>query len=105
MRLGFYAGVVSCSYHAQTVLYVIYMLKSSFFFGSTKIQLLYNYFERPSSLSDEKGCILSVNDGDTNLEMGESLSVPLSVIDAGKVCCLFYFNILHHIFIFCNFGK
>lgn len=105
MRLGFYAGVVSCAYPAQTVLYVIYMLKSSIFFGLTTIQLLYNYFERPSSLSDEKGCILSVNDGDTNLEMGESLSVPLSVIDAGKVCCLFYFNILHHIFIFCNFGK
>ncbi|KAM5557603.1 structural maintenance of chromosomes flexible hinge domain-containing protein GMI1 [Rosa sericea] len=39
---------------------------------------------RPSSLSDEKGCILSVNDGDTNLDMGESLSIPLSVIDAGK---------------------
>ena len=51
------------------------------------MHLLYNYFERPSSLPDEKGCILSVNDGGTNLDMGGSLSIPLNVIDAGKVCC------------------
>ncbi|XP_050387770.1 structural maintenance of chromosomes flexible hinge domain-containing protein GMI1 [Argentina anserina] len=39
---------------------------------------------RPSSLPDEKGCLLSVNNGETNLDMGGSLSIPLSVIDAGK---------------------
>ncbi|XP_062024836.1 structural maintenance of chromosomes flexible hinge domain-containing protein GMI1-like [Rosa rugosa] len=57
VRLKFYAGVISCAYSAQFIL---------------------------SSLSDEKGCILSVNEGDTNLDMGESLSVPFSVVDAGK---------------------
>ncbi|CAB4302019.1 unnamed protein product [Prunus armeniaca] len=39
---------------------------------------------RPLSLSVDKGCILKINDGDTSLDIRDSLSVPVSVIDSGK---------------------
>ncbi|KAM1976756.1 hypothetical protein ACFX15_041359 [Malus domestica] len=40
-------------------------------------------FCRPLSNPDAKGCILSISDGDTSLDVGGSLPVPVSVIDTG----------------------
>ncbi|GAA0162738.1 viral or transposable element protein [Lithospermum erythrorhizon] len=39
---------------------------------------------RPIGLPDEKGCFLTLENGAATLEIGESLSAPLSVIDSGK---------------------
>ncbi|KAL5998925.1 hypothetical protein ACLOJK_009873 [Asimina triloba] len=39
---------------------------------------------RPIDCPDEKGCILAVNGENANVEIGKSLSFPLSIIDSGK---------------------
>lgn len=40
---------------------------------------------RPLSLPDEDGCILAVDDGVASFDCRGSLSLPISVIDSGKV--------------------
>lgn len=39
-------------------------------------------------MPDESGCILEVNDGNARLDIRNSLSFPISIIDCGKVCHL-----------------
>ncbi|KAJ4726669.1 Protein defective in meristem silencing 3 [Melia azedarach] len=39
---------------------------------------------RPLGVSDKKGCVLSMNDGIANLDVGSSLSLPIGIIDSGK---------------------
>ncbi|KAL5567763.1 hypothetical protein UlMin_024338 [Ulmus minor] len=39
---------------------------------------------RPLSIPDEEGCVLREHDGEANLEIRKSLSVPVSVIDSQK---------------------
>ncbi|XP_060675499.1 structural maintenance of chromosomes flexible hinge domain-containing protein GMI1 isoform X2 [Ziziphus jujuba] len=39
---------------------------------------------RPLGVPDENGCVLSEEDGETSLNIRDSLSVPVSVVDSGK---------------------
>jgi len=50
----------------------------------------YFWFERKLGLPDDHGCALVVNNGDVNFDIRGSLSLPINVIDSGKVChCIF----------------
>lgn len=40
---------------------------------------------RSLGLPEEKGCLLSLTDGNASLDIRDSLSLPISIIDAGKV--------------------
>ncbi|KAF3432812.1 hypothetical protein FNV43_RR23914 [Rhamnella rubrinervis] len=39
---------------------------------------------RPLGIAKESGCILSETDGETNIDVRNSLSIPITVIDSGK---------------------
>lgn len=39
-------------------------------------------------MPDESGCILEVNDGNARLDIRNSLSFPISIIDCGKCCAI-----------------
>lgn len=74
-------------------------------FGLTGILLYFCCFTRPLSNPDAKGCILSISDGDTSLDVGGSLPVPVSVIDTGMVRFLFYLSILLRTLLFIPLAK
>lgn len=48
-------------------------------------------YGRPLDIAEENGCVLSVKDGE--LDIRSSISIPISVIDSGKVCFIFTFNV------------
>lgn len=50
----------------------------------------YFHLERPLGIPDENGCILSDADGETNIDVRNSFSIPITVIDSGKVCNIFF---------------
>lgn len=55
----------------------------------------YFWFERPVGVPHDHGCALVENDGDPNFDIRSSLSLPINVIDSGKVChFLFLFGYL-----------
>ncbi|KAL5738591.1 hypothetical protein ACOSP7_031352 [Xanthoceras sorbifolium] len=43
---------------------------------------------RPLGLPEKNGCVLALNDGTASLDIGSSLSLPISVIDSGKCICM-----------------
>lgn len=47
--------------------------------------------ERPLGMPDDNACILVVNNGNPNFDIRGSLSLPIDVIDSGKVCHFFLF--------------
>ena len=47
--------------------------------------------ERPLGMPDDTACILVVNNGNPNFDIRGSLSLPIDVIDSGKVCHFFLF--------------
>ncbi|KAL5738604.1 hypothetical protein ACOSP7_031365 [Xanthoceras sorbifolium] len=43
---------------------------------------------RPLGLPDQNACVLALNDETVSLDIGSSLSLPISVIDSGKCICV-----------------
>lgn len=41
--------------------------------------------DRPLGLPEDQGCLLSVDNGNNFIDVRDSLSLPINVIDSGKV--------------------
>jgi len=50
-------------------------------------------YGRPLDIAEENGCVLSVKDEIARFDIRSSISIPISMIDSGKVCFTFTFNV------------